>query len=46
MTASSEGHVDIVRILIEANAQLNTQDEVYSQTTNLRGKSMCRYKRG
>ena len=28
MTASFEGHVDIVRILIEAKAQVNTQDEV------------------
>ena len=29
MTASFEGHVDIVRILIEAKAQINTQEEVY-----------------
>ena len=29
MTAASEGHVDILKILIEAKAQLNTQDEVY-----------------
>ena len=28
MTASFEGHVDIVRILIEAQAQVNTQKEV------------------
>ena len=29
MTASFEGHVDIVRMLIEAKAQVNTQNEVY-----------------
>ena len=28
MVASVEGHVDIVRMLIEANAQVNEQDEV------------------
>ena len=28
MTASFEGHVDIVRILMDANAHVNTQDEV------------------
>ena len=28
MTASFEGHVDIVRILIEAQAPVNTQKEV------------------
>ena len=28
MTASFEGHFDIVRILIEAQAQVNTQKEV------------------
>ena len=28
MTASYEGHVDIVRILIEAKAQINMQEEV------------------
>ena len=28
MTASFEGHVDIVRILIKAKAQVNIQDEV------------------
>ena len=28
MTASFEGHVDIVRLLIEAKAQINTQEEV------------------
>ena len=28
MTASFNGHVDIVRILIEAQAQVNTQKEV------------------
>ena len=28
MTASFDGHVDIVRILIEAKAQINTQNEV------------------
>ena len=37
MTASFEGHVDIVRILIEAKAQINTQGEVccsYHQKTH------------
>ena len=29
MAASFEGHVDIVKILIEAKAQINTQEEVY-----------------
>ena len=29
MTASFEGHVDIVRTLIEAKAQVNTQKEVW-----------------
>ena len=28
MTASCNGHVDIVRILIDAQAQVNTQSEV------------------
>ena len=28
MHASFEGHVDIVRILIESQAQVNTQEEV------------------
>ena len=28
MTASIEGHVDIVRLLIEAKAEVNTQEEV------------------
>ena len=28
MTASFEGHDDIVKMLIEAKAQINTQDEV------------------
>ena len=28
MTASFNGHVDIMRILIEAKAQINTQEEV------------------
>ena len=28
MAASFEGHVDIVRVLIEAKAQINTLDEV------------------
>ena len=28
MTASFEGHVDIVKIMIEAKAQINTQNEV------------------
>ena len=30
MTASFEGHVDIVRILINADAEIDTQDEVCS----------------
>ena len=30
MVASTEGHVDIVRMLIDANAQVNKQDEVCS----------------
>ena len=37
MTASFEGHVDIVRILIEAKAQINAQEEVccsYHQKTH------------
>ena len=37
MTASFEGHVDIVRILIEAKAQINTQNKVccsYHQKTH------------
>ena len=29
MTASFEGHADIVQTLIEAKAQINTQEEVY-----------------
>ena len=29
MTASCGGHVDIVRILFEAKAEFNTQEEVY-----------------
>ena len=29
MIASFHGHVDIVKMLIEAKAQINTQDEVY-----------------
>ena len=29
MKVSFEGHVDIVRLLIEAKAQINTQREVY-----------------
>ena len=29
MTASFEGHDDIVRMLIGAKAQVNTQDEVH-----------------
>ena len=28
MTASFDGHVDIVRVLINAQAQVNTQSEV------------------
>ena len=28
MTASYNGHVDILKTLIEAKAQINTQDEV------------------
>ena len=37
MTASFEGHTDIVQILIEAKAEINTQDEVccsYHQKTH------------
>ena len=30
MTASSKGHVDIVRILIEAKAHVDTQEEVHA----------------
>ena len=30
MTASFEGHADIVQSLIEAKAQVNTQEEVYT----------------
>ena len=30
MTASFEGHVDIVRTLIEAKGQVNTQEKVYT----------------
>ena len=30
MIASFKGHVDIVRLLVEAKAQLNTQIEVYT----------------
>ena len=34
MTASFEGHVDIVRILIETQAQVNTQDKVCCYKNN------------
>ena len=37
MTASSEGHTDVVQTLIEAEAQINTQEEVccsYHQKTH------------
>ena len=30
MVASFEGHVDVVKVLTEANAQVNTQNEVCS----------------
>ena len=30
MTASFEGHVDIVRTLIEAKGQVNAQEKVYT----------------
>ena len=30
MKASRKGHVDIVRILINTKAQINTQEEVYT----------------
>ena len=33
MTASFEGHADIVQTLIEAKAQINTQEEVYAVPT-------------
>ena len=33
MTASFHGHVDIVRMLIEAKAQVNTQEEVHVTCT-------------
>ena len=29
MAASSEGHTDVVQTLIEAEAQINTQNEVF-----------------
>ena len=32
MTASLNGHADIVQTLIEAKAQINTQNEVYATT--------------
>ena len=32
MTASFHGHVDIVRMLTEAKAQVNTQEEVHVYT--------------
>ena len=32
MTASFEGHDDIVRMLIEAKAQVNTQEKVHACT--------------
>ena len=34
MIASFEGHGDIVRLLVEAKAQLNIQAEVYMQLTH------------
>ena len=33
MRASFEGHADIVQTLIEAKAQINTQEEVYAFPT-------------
>ena len=33
MAASFEGHADIVQTLIEAKAQINTQEEVYAVPT-------------
>ena len=33
MTASFRGHVDIVRMLTEAKAPVNTQDKVYAAPT-------------
>ena len=35
MAASFEGHDDIVRMLIEAKAQVNTQEEVHVRTCML-----------
>ena len=39
MIASREGHVDIVRLLIEAKAQVNIQKEVWSQENTLHNTS-------
>ena len=45
MTASFEGHVDIVRILIEAKAQVNTIDEVcYYYIPHPHLHTKCKYK--
>ena len=34
MTASSEGHADVVQTLIEAKAQINTQELVFLPLEN------------
>ena len=39
MIASRGGHVDIVRLLIETKAQVNTQKEVWSQENTLHNTS-------
>ena len=43
MAASSEGHADIVQTLIEAKAQINTQDEVYAVPTTRKHTSHTDY---
>ena len=39
MTASFHGHVDIVRMLMEANAQIDRQAEVRMLTTTIKSPS-------
>ena len=43
MTASFNGHVDIVRILIEAKAKVNTQDEVCCYKITHCKTCICKY---